>query len=378
MDPTLNIGAGRGHDQRINLLLGVANWFIFLDHIPNNAVNLLTLRNYGFSGANDVFVFVAGYAVALIYGAMMLERGFIVTTTRVFKRVGQLYTAYIVLFVVYIDAIGNVAARYAAPSLFDEYNVSAIIDHPTRVLFRGLLLQAQPLHLDGLQLFIVLMALFPPALWMMLRRPHLTLAGSVALYLAARFFDWGVPSFPSGRWDLNPFCWQLLFLLGAWFAVKGREFIAPLYRWPALRIAAVGYLLLALVIALPRHFPEFNDIIPGVWPLSLDTKENLAPHRLLHFLALAFVFTWLVPRDWTALSAVALRPVIKCGEEWLAAFCAGVFLSFAAHLILITGPDSLAMQVAVSAAGLAAMTAVAYYVSWSKQQDRIRVMGAGA
>jgi hypothetical protein len=79
-----------------------------------------------------------------------------------------------------------------------------------------------------------------------------------------------------------------------------------------------------------------------------------------------------------ALNAVALRPVIKCGEEWLAAFCAGVFLSFAAHLVLITGPDSLAMQVAVSAAGLAAMTAVAYYVSWSKQQDRIRVMGAEA
>jgi hypothetical protein len=378
MDPALYTLAGRGHDQRINLLLGVANWFIFLDHIPNNAVNLLTLRNYGFSGANDVFVFVAGYAVALIYGAMMLERGFIVTTTRVFRRVGQLYTAYIVLFVVYIDAIGNVATRYAATSLFDEYNVTGIIDHPTRTLYHGLLLQAQPLHLDGLQLFIVLMALFPPVLWAMLRLPHLTLAGSVALYAAARYFDWGVPSFPEGRWDLNPFCWQLLFLLGAWFAVRGRELVAPLYRWPALRAAAISYLLLTLVIALPRHFPEINNIIPGVWPLSLDTKENLAPHRLLHFLALAFLFTWLVPRDWPGLSATALRPVIKCGEEWLTAFCAGVFLSFAAHLLLITGPDSLMMQVAVSVAGLAAMTAVAYYVSWSKQQDRIRVMGAEA
>jgi hypothetical protein len=174
MNPSLDTLAGRGHDQRINLLLGVANLFIFLDHIPNNAVNLLTLRNYGFSGATDVFVFIAGYAVALIYGAMMLERGFIVTTTRVFKRVGQLYAAYIVLFVVYIDAIGNFAARYATTSLFDEYNVTAIIDHPTRTLYRGLLLQAQPLHLDGLQLFIVLMALFPFALWAMLRRPQLT------------------------------------------------------------------------------------------------------------------------------------------------------------------------------------------------------------
>ena len=378
MDPTLNTLAGRGHDLRINLLLGMANWFVFLDHIPNNAVNLVTLRNYGFSGATDVFVFIAGYAVALIYGAMMLERGFVITTTRIFKRVGQLYVAYVVLFVVYVDAIGNVAARYAATSLFDEYNVTGIVDHPTRTLMHGLLLQARPLNLDGLQLFIVLMALFPPALWAMLRRPHLTLAGSAALYLASRQFDWGLPSFPAGRWDFNPFCWQLLFLLGAWFAVKGRELVAPLYGWPALRVAAVAYLVLALVIALPKHFPELGGIIPGLWPLSLDSKENLAPHRLLHFLALAFVFTSLVPRDWPALHAVALRPVIKCGEEWLAAFCAGVFLSFAAHFILITGPDSLAMQIAVSAAGLAAMTLVAAYVSWSKQQDRIRVMGAEA
>ena len=378
MDPTLNTLAGRGHDLRINLLLGMANWFVFLDHIPNNAVNLLTLRNYGFSGATDVFVFVAGYAVALIYGAMMLERGFVVTTTRIFKRVGQLYVTYVVLFVVYVDAIGNVAARYAATSLIDEYNVTGIVDHPTRTLMHGLLLQARPLNLDGLQLFIVLMALFAPALWAMLRRPHLTLAGSLALYLAARQFDWGLPSFPAGRWDFNPFCWQLLFLLGAWFAVKGRELVAPLYDRPALRVAAIAYLLLALVIALPKHFSELNGIIPGVWPLSLDSKENLAPHRLLHFLALAFVFTWLVPRDWPALRAVAFRPVIKCGEEWLAAFCAGVFLSFAAHFVLITGPDSLAMQIAVSAAGLAAMTLVAAYVSWSKQQDRIRVMGAEA
>jgi hypothetical protein len=61
--------------------------------------------------------------------------------------------------------------------------------------------------------------------------------------------------------------------------------------------------------------------------------------------------------------------VIKCGEEWLAVFCVGVFLSFAAHLILITGANLVLMQIGVSLAGFAAMTAVAYYISWSKRQD---------
>ncbi|HEX2653690.1 MAG TPA: OpgC domain-containing protein, partial [Xanthobacteraceae bacterium] len=52
-----------------------------------------------------------------------------------------------------------------------------------------------------------------------------------------------------------------------------------------------------------------------------------------------------------------------------AVFCAGVFLSFAGHLVLITSPDSLAMQILVSSAGILIMTGVAYYVSWSKRQD---------
>lgn len=379
MTLSLDPSAGRSHDLRINLLLGIANWFIFLDHIPGNAVNLLTIRNFGFSGATDLFVFVAGYAVAQIYGAMMLERGFLIGATRILRRVGQLYAAYIVLFVVYVEVIGNVAAQYAATDIIGEYNVTGIVDHPTRTLYHALLLQAKPLNLDGLQVFMVLMAFFPPALWAMLRRPHLTLAASVALYAAARFFDWGLSSFPAGRWAFNPFCWQLLFLLGAWFAVIGKQLVQPLYRWPLLRAAAVAYLLLALAITLAQHIPLLALMMPDglIEQFVHSDKEHLALHRLVHFLALAFVFTWLVPRDWQGLDAAALRPVIKCGDEWLAAFCAGVFLSFAGHFVLITGPDSILMQIAVSLAGLLGMTAVAYYVSWSRRQDR-RPVVAGA
>jgi len=101
----------RGRDLRLSLAIGIANWFIFLDHIPHNVVNLLTLRNFGFSGATDVFVFVGGYAAAITYGQMMMERGFLVAATRIVQRVAQLYAAYIVLFVIYIDAISSVAAQ---------------------------------------------------------------------------------------------------------------------------------------------------------------------------------------------------------------------------------------------------------------------------
>lgn len=101
--------AARDRDLRLCLLLGIAAWFLFLDHVPHNAVSLLTMRNFGFSGATDLFVFIGGYTAAILYGRMMLERGFVVTATRIFKRLWQLYAAYVVLFVIYIELIGYVA-----------------------------------------------------------------------------------------------------------------------------------------------------------------------------------------------------------------------------------------------------------------------------
>ena len=366
--------AARDGDLRLCFLLGLAAWFLFVDHVPHNAVSLLTMRNFGFSGATDLFVFVGGYTAAILYGKMMLERGFVVTATRLFRRVWQLYAAYVVLFVVYIDLIGYVARKSAAPAIISEFNVTGIVDHTIRTLIYGLLLQAKPLNLDVLQLFIVLMAFFPIILFGILRRPILTLAGSAIFYLAAREYDWNLSSFPDGRWYFNPFCWQLLFVLGAWFAVSGPKqirAIRSLQNLSVLRIAALLYLLFALIVTAAGKFPLLAEYVPAriLGAFLPNDKENLALYRVVHLLAAAFLFTFLVPRDWRGFRWQILQPVIKCGEEWLPVFCAGVFLSFAAHFVLITSPDSLVMHVLVSVAGIFIMTAVAYYASWSKRQD---------
>jgi hypothetical protein len=365
-------------DLRVDFARGIAIWFLFLDHIPHNAVSQLTIRNFGFSGATDLFVFAAGYAATMFYGKMMSERGLVVTATRIFKRVWQLYAAYVVLFVIYVDTIGYVAAEYAAPELLGEFNVSGIIDHPIRVLIHGLLLQAKPLNLDVLQLFIALMALFPLALCGMSRWPKLTMITSIALYFASREFDWNLASFPDGRWYFNPFCWQLLFVLGIWCALFGARLVRPLSNLPLLGIAAQAYLLFALIITIAGKNAELASFIPD-WLIGSflpNDKENLAPYRVLHLLALAFLFTRLVTYNSPGFGWKVLRPVLICGEQWLAAFCAGVFLSFAGHLLLITGPNSVAMQLLVSAAGISIMTCVASYVSWSKRQDYKSALGA--
>lgn len=359
------------HDARLYLTLGIANWSVFVDHIPNNVVNLLTLRNFGFSGAADLFVFVVGYGVAVIHGRIALERGYLVAATRIFRRVWRLYAAYVVLFVIYIDTIAYVASQSMAPEIIHEYNISGILEHPLRILVRGLVLQEEPLNLDLLQLMIPLMAFFPFALWGLLRRPNLTLAASVALYLAARWFEWNFRVYPDQEWTFNPLCWQMLMVLGGWFAVTGASGRA-LREIGWLRILAGSYLIFAMAVTLLRHSPALSAYLPdflldGIAPAD---KESLAPYRVVHFLALALLATYLIPADHPGLRLKPLQAVIKCGEEWLAVFCVGVFLSFAGHLILITSANLVVMQIVVSLAGFAAMTAVAYYVAWSKWQDQ--------
>jgi hypothetical protein len=315
-------------------------------------------------------VFVVGYGVAIIYGRMALERGYVVAATRIFGRVWRLYAAYVVLFVIYIDTIAYVASQSMAPEIISDYNISGILEHPLRILVRGLVLQEEPLNLDLLQLMIPLMAFFPFALWGLLRRPNVTLALSVAFYFAARWFEWGFRTYPDQEWTFNPFCWQMLMVLGGWFAVTGASGRA-LRNLPWLRVLAGAYLVSAMAITLMRHSPTLSAYLPDVVlnGISLADKENLAPYRVIHFLALAFIATHLIPADHPGLQWKPLQMVIKCGEEWLAVFCVGVFLSFAGHLILITGANLVVMQIGVSLAGFAAMTAVAYYISWSKRQD---------
>src|ERR1700756_4994319 len=237
-----------GRDLRLDLFRGIANWWIFLDHIPHNIVNWLTIRNYGFSDAADLFVFISGYTASFVYAKIMLERGFLIGAARLLKRVWQLYVAHILLFVIYVAAIGFVAQRWNEPQIINEFNVAGLIDNPIQTIFEGLILKFKPVNLDVLPLYIVLMAVFPLALWCMLRKPDLTMIASIVLYFAARYFGWNLAAYPSGHWDFNPFAWQLLFMFGPWFALGGALGSQTIIRSRALVWIGSAYLLLALVM----------------------------------------------------------------------------------------------------------------------------------
>src|ERR1700692_3639860 len=212
----------KGRDLRLDLFRGVANWAIFLDHIPDNVVNWITTRNYGFSDAADLCFFISGYTASFVYARMMLERGFFVGPTRLTKRVWQLYVAHITLFVIYIVAICYLARRFGDSEIINEFNVAGLAgDQAIETLRQGLLLKFKPVNLDVLPLYIALMGLFPPVLWIMLRQPNWTMLASIALWLAARQFGWNLPAYPAGTGAFNPFCWQGAVGFGSWGALGG-------------------------------------------------------------------------------------------------------------------------------------------------------------
>ena len=98
--------------------------------------------------------------------------------------------------------------------------------------------------------------------------------------------------------------------------------------------------------------------------------HGLFPYRFLHLAILIIVAVRLIPIDAPGLRAAIWRPLVKCGQQSLEVFCVGIYLSFVASLILQTTSDGIFAQLLAGAGGLAIMTAVAYYRSWSKRVEK--------
>ena len=71
------------------------------------------------------------------------------------------------------------------------------------------------------------------------------------------------------------------------------------------------------------------------------------------------------------------KPLIKCGQQSLEVFAVGIYLAFIGYFVLTTTSDGIIAQLLVGIAGIAIMTAVAYYRSWSKRVEKSAHAHAG-
>ena len=360
-----------GRDLRLDLFRGIALWLIFLDHIPSNLVAWGTIRNYGFSDATEIFVFVSGYTAAFVYGKEMRERGFVIAGAHILRRAWQIYVAHVFLFAIYLAEISYVATSFENPLYAEEMNILDFLKQPDVTIVEALLLKFKPANMDILPLYIVLLLLFPAALWLLLFRPSLALGASVLLYVLTWHFNWNLPSYPEGHWYFNPFAWHLLFVFGAWCALGGAQRLAAVLQSRITLGVAIAYLLFAFVISLTWYLPGVGQYVPHwleqlIYPID---KVNLDVLRFAHFLALAVVTVRFLPRDWPGLKSRWLWPPIACGQHSLEIFCLGVFLSFAAHFAMVEISGAVWMQFLLSGLGIIIMVAAAGLLTWYKRAE---------
>ena len=352
-------------DLRLDLMRGIGQWMVFLDHIPYDIVSWLTLRNYGFSDAAEFFVFISGYTAGFVYGPAVAYGQYFAATKRLLKRAWQLYVAHIFLFLFFVAQIARAARRFDNPMYGNEYNIFLFLEHPDVMIGQTLMLKFKPVDLDVLPLYIVLVLALPLILYGLVKIPRWTLLASAVLYVLARMFDWNLPSFPGGNWYFNPFAWQMLFVFGAWCGLTKAAEIAPLIKSRAVEILALAWIAFSFLIVMTWHIPALGALVPQwmihiIYPID---KSDLDMFRLIHFLALAVVFVRYIPRQWPALHSPILRPLILIGQNSLPMFCLGVFLSFAAHWFLVQIEGDILAQIAVSVTGMAIMVGAAWLLS---------------
>src|SRR6266851_7915523 len=262
-------------DPRIDVLRGIALLTIFVDHIPGDALGLVTLHNFGFADAAEVFVLLAGMSSMFAYGRVFERDGALGGLRRIIWRCARIYLFQIGLLLTTLAVVLLWTTHFQlAPTL-----VAPILNAPLSGITRGLTLQAVPGYIDILPLYLMLLAVFP-LLYLGLRsNPGLALGVSAAIWLAVNLDpNLNLPNWMNGgRWFFNPFAWQFLFTIGAAVAMVSAAHGGSLRRarWAVWLCAA--YLAFAFLESAPWaswHLPSLQ-----AFNMAAPDKSQLAAVR---------------------------------------------------------------------------------------------------
>ena len=359
-----------GRDMRVDFFRGLALWWIFTDHIPDNWFNQFSLRNFALCDSAEVFVLLAGYGAGLAYGRSMDRNGWVFAAADTLKRAWTLYIAHIFLFVVFAAQVSYSATSLDRADYLDEIHLDALGEEPYRAMLEALMLHFQPAYLDILPMYIALLVLFALVL-PLLRWPYLLAGLSFALYATARIAGLNLSTWNTDGWYFNPLTWQLLFILGAVMAY------APADTPPRkLRIALDVMSGVAIVFGLVMLFvfadhPEITARLPlpvARALLSVD-KGGLHPFRLTSILALVWTVCRLVPPDAKWLASRWAAPFRLCGQHSLPVFCSGIFLSFLGRLVMEEEGGAV-VQVLVNVLGAGLLVGVGALAAYYREKGR--------
>jgi hypothetical protein len=355
-------------DPRLDFFRGIAMFVILVSHTRMDWLSDWIPARFGLSDAAAMFVFVSGYAGGMAFGGVYKRAGWLLGTARIGLRIWQLYIAQ--LAIVLVVAAVAVAANHVIPGA-DDYRSILQLDHlfkdPSDALLGIATLTYVPHYLDILPVYMVVLALVPLAI-LLARFVHpLAVPGaSIALWALATHFDWNLPgdaSEPRG-WFFDPFCWQILFFSG--FSLSMKWLMPP----PADRRifwAAVAYILFGVAVTVPAIY----QAVPGLdrlqaWIVDHADKTFLDPLQILHFFATAYVAVYVLIDRLHLIQHASVRPMVKCGQQALSLFLAGILLADLGGMAFDRLGSGLGAQILVNGVCFAVLFAMAYGVAWIK------------
>jgi hypothetical protein len=202
-------------------------------------------------------------------------------------------------------------------------------------------------------------------------RADVVILASMSVWLAVQIDKrLTLPAYPGPDqyWFFNPFAWQALFFLGAWFGWRASHGGVSWLNRRWLFYLAAGLSLAGFLIRFSWTLHEFYDPIPVsasgelLWPFL--SKGDLGLLRFASVLALALLVSRLIHPQARFLASRAARPLVITGRNSLHIFCLGILLSVLGQLVLNEFFGGILMQLAVSAAGIAIMIGVAAFMEW--------------
>jgi len=371
----------RERDARVDFFRGLALLFIFVDHIPENYFELFTLHNFGFIDAADVFVGLAGYASFLAYAKVIDRAGWAAGMAKVARRIRGIYLAHMAVLVACVFVLVVATDNLEKPIYENLLDLGPFLDDTVGAFRRALTLVHQPAYLDILPLYVVLLMWFPVLLWLMRIHVAVAFAASATLWMAANFLHWNLPSYPHDEgWFFNPFAWQLLFSLGVITAyLATTTAFQPRRAW--LMCLAIGFVLFAFVFAAPwTVLPQLDEarLVPNDLLLSETSKQTLSLWRVVHFAALAYIASSLIPAHASWLANPLAQRAIDCGRHSLPVFCLGVVLSIAGAVAMAELGPGWISQISINAFGIALLGLTGWTLAQMKRAKTSSPIGQPA
>jgi hypothetical protein len=366
-----------GRDFRFDFLRGLALFAIYNDHLGDqfklNWLHLLSFRPWAMSTGAELFVFISGAMVGLVYSRHLIRYGRTQVVLKGIKRTVQLYFANIacILAVVFMALL----ARRCAPGVRLTDDIENYIAPSWQLIASTLTMRHMPQYFDILPLYVKFIAVAPLFLFLMTRSMKMALGLSFTTYLLSNIIYAHVQVIDEPLFD--PFAWQFLFAIGMSVTCLSAAQPLRLPRNRALMAIAVFVVGAGSLLKLTRHLSEAGLVhLPASLPAwqatlvmhgpPLAKRVHLEPIRLLYFLSAVYLFPLLVRKDSPLLRMAWAKPFVASGANSLKVFCLGLLLTYVDILVLQNTHAGAGFRYAFVLSGAAVSLLCGLTLDWRK------------